>query len=277
MPTLHDPIAFSFGPLEVRWYAIFILSGIVSGILLSSWLAGKRGLDPDFIYDIAPWVVVTGIVGARLYWVILEWDRFADNPAGALNIRSGGLTIHGAVIGGVLAIWVLCRLYKQPFFTWLDIIAPAAALGQALGRWGNWANQEAFGTPTDVPWAVTIDPARRPPGYEAFSTFHPTFLYESIFNLINALVLSWLVLCGPRLTWFRTGDVIALYLIAYGVVRYFLERIRTDSLYIGPWPAAYWLSFALVIVGVGIMVWRHRGAAQAHESRSSRDTSEDPA
>ena len=257
MPTLHDPIAISIGPLDIRWYAIFILSGIVGGVLLSSWLAGRCGLNPDFIYDIAPWVVFAGIAGARLYYVILEWDRFQHDLTGAINIRGGGLTIHGAVVGGVLAIWLLCRRSGEPFFTWLDIIAPAAALGQALGRWGNWANQEAFGTPTDLPWAVTIDPSRRPPGYEAYSTFHPTFLYESLFNVLNAIILSWLVLRGPRLAWFRSGDVVALYLIAYGVVRFFIERIRTDSLYIGPWPAAYWLSFALIAVGLTIVVWRH--------------------
>lgn len=257
MPTLHDPIAISIGPLDVRWYAIFILSGILGGVMLSSWLAGKRDLNPDFIFDIAPWVVFAGIAGARLYYVILEWGRFQHDLIGAINIRGGGLTIHGAVVGGVLSIWFLCRRSGEPFFAWLDIIAPAAALGQALGRWGNWANQEAFGTPTDLPWAVTIDPSRRPAGYEAFSTFHPTFLYESLFNVLNAIILSWLVLRGPGWKWFRSGDVVALYLIAYGVIRFLIERIRTDSLYIGPWPAAYWLSFVLIAVGVTIIVWRH--------------------
>lgn len=272
MPTLNDPVAIGIGPLEVRWYAVFILAGIIGGVLLSSWLAGKRGRNPDFIYDIAPWVVFAGIFGARLYYVILEWDRFQDDIVGAINLRGGGLTIHGAVIGGVIAIWLLCRRSGEPFFTWLDIIAPAAALGQTLGRWGNWANQEAFGTPTDLPWAVTIDPSRRPPGYETFSTFHPTFLYESIFNLFNTILLSWLVIRGPRWSWFRNGDVIALYLILYGIVRLFIERIRTDSLYIGPLPAAYWLSFGLMAAGVSIIVWRH--GIVLHDGTGDADTGE---
>ncbi len=258
MPSLHDPVAIALGPLEIRWYAVFILSGIFGAVALAHWLAGKRGLDQEFIFDIAPWVVFLGIAGARLYYVLLEWDRFKDDLVGAANIRGGGLTIHGAVIAGALTVWWLCRRYREPLFTWLDIIAPGVALGQALGRWGNWANQEAFGTPTDLPWAVTIDPARRPSAYEAFATFHPTFLYESIFNLVNAILLSWLVVNGPRLRWFRNGDVIGLYLIGYGVVRFFIERIRTDSLYIGPWPAAYWLSFGLIAVGLAIMVLRRR-------------------
>lgn len=268
MPSLHDPVAIGLGPFEIRWYAVFILSGIFGGLALAYWLAGKRGRDQEFVFDLAPWAVLSGIIGARLYYVLLEWDRFGDDLIGAINIRGGGLTIHGAVIGGGLAIWFLCRRYREPFFTWLDITAPAVALGQALGRWGNWANQEAFGTPTDLPWAVTIDPVRRPPGYEAFTTFHPTFLYESIFNLANAVVLSWLVLNGPRLRWFRDGDVIGLYLISYGVIRLFIERIRTDSLYIGPWPAAYWLSFGLIAAGAAIMVWRRRVTAERGKARS---------
>lgn len=256
MPSLGDPIAFSLGPVDVRWYALFILTGILGAIGLSSWLAGRRGLDPEYLLDIAPWVVFLGIAGARLYWVVLEWDRFRDDPLGALNIRSGGLSIHGSIIAGIIVIWVLTRRDGQPFFTWLDLIVPGVALGQAIGRWGNWANQEAFGTPTDLPWAVTIDLAHRPAGYEQFATFHPTFLYESLFNLLNAVLLSWLVLRLPGVRWMRSGDVVALYLINYGVVRFFIERIRTDSLYMGPLPAAYWLSFALIGAGLLIIVGR---------------------
>ena len=256
MPSPHDPVAFSLGPLDVRWYALFILCGIVGAVALSYWLAAKRGLDPEYIFDMAPWVVFLGIAGARLYWVLLEWDHFRDDPLGALNIRSGGLSIHGSIIVGIITIWALCRHWRQPFFTWVDIIVPGVALGQAIGRWGNWANQEAFGTPSTLPWAVQIDPAHRPAGYEQFATFHPTFLYESIFNVLNAIVLAWLVLRLPRLRHLRAGDATALYLIAYGVIRFFIERIRTDSLFIGPLPAAYWLSFALVGAGVLLMLAR---------------------
>lgn len=263
MPTLHDPIAIDLGPLEIRWYAVFILTGIFSAVALSYLLASRRGYDPEFIFDMAPWVVFLGIVGARMYYVALEWDRFRFDFLGAVNIRSGGLSIHGAIIAGALTVWILCRKHRQPLFAWLDIIAPGVALGQAFGRWGNWANQEAFGTPTDLPWGVTIDPSRRPTGYEAFSTFHPTFLYESMFNLVNAMVLSWLLLNGPRLRWYRAGDVIGLYLIAYGVIRFFIERIRMDSLFIGPWPAAYWLSFGLMAAGAAIVLARRRVSAGA--------------
>jgi len=262
MPTLSDPTAFSLGPVDVRWYALFILAGILGAIGLSAWLAGHRGLDSDFLLDIAPWVVFLSIAGARLYYVLLEWDTFQDTPAAALNIRSGGLSIHGALIVGVITVVVLCQLHRQPFFSWADVILPGLALGQAIGRWGNWANQEAFGTPTDLPWAVTIDPSRRPEGYEQVATFHPAFLYESILNLLNAAVLSWLVLRLPSMRSLRNGDVAALYLVNYGIIRLLIERIRTDSLYIGPLPAAYWLSFLLIAGGIAFMLIVRSTAAE---------------
>jgi phosphatidylglycerol---prolipoprotein diacylglyceryl transferase len=267
MPTLSDPVAISLGPLEIRWYAIFIVTGIVLAVLLCSWLTRRRSEDPEIILDMAPWVVLGAIIGARLYYVILEWERYHDDLLAALNFRAGGMTIHGAIVAGALIIWLYSRhIGDSPWF-WMDIIVPGVALGQAIGRWGNWANQEAFGTPTDLPWAVTIDPARRPSGYEEFATFHPTFLYESLFNLAFAAVLSWLVVKGPSFGWFRNGFVVGIYLIGYGLVRLPLESIRTDSLYIGPWPAAYWLSFALIAAGSTILLWRWgMGSEVTHET-----------
>jgi len=270
MPTLDDPFAFSFGPVEVRWYALFILAGIAAAIVLIRWLATKRGLNPEFVLDMAPWVVFLSIAGARLYYVLLQADAYADNPADALNIRLGGLSIHGALIAGIATVYVYCRMRGERFFTWIDLLVPGVALGQAIGRWGNWANQEAFGTPTDLPWAVTIDPARRPPGYEAEATFHPTFLYESLFNLANAVLLSWLALRLPRTRWLRPGDVAWLYFILYGVARLFIERIRTDSLTIGPLPAAYWLSFALIGFGVAMIVLRRTRWINADDASEAR-------
>jgi len=272
MPVLNDPVAISMGPFDVRWYALFILIGIFAAIGLATWLASKRGLDPEFLLDMAPVVVISALVGARLYYVLLRWDYFLDKPSEALNVRSGGMSIHGALIVGVLVTWWYTRRHRQSFLTWADLIVPGVALGQAIGRWGNWANQEAFGTPSDLPWAVTIDPGNRPVGYEDVSTFHPTFLYESLFNLANAILLSWLVLRLPKSGWMRSGDVLGVYLIAYGIARLLIERIRTDSLTIGPWPAAYWLSLALVLAGVTVMVgsrcWDQRSGDRAPKSPS---------
>lgn len=251
MPQLTDPVAISLGPLDIRWYALFIVCGMVLGIGLSYWLAEKRGLDGGFVLDIAPWVVFLSIAGARFYYVLLEWDRYRDDLPGALNFRGGGLSIHGAIVVGIITVIVLCRMYEQPTRTWMDMLVPGLALGQAMGRWGNWANQEAFGKPTDLPWAVTIDPRNRPAAYPDVATFHPTFLYESVFNLVNAGVLAWLVVRGPRISWLRPGDVTAIYLIGYGVARFIIEQMRTDSLYIGPLPAALW--FSMVLIGGGLL------------------------
>ncbi len=257
MPTLNDPVAFSLFGLTIRWYALFILAGIFAAIWLIQLLVARRGMDPNFILDIAPWVVVGSIAGARLTYVLLKWDYYGNHLEDAVNIRLGGLAIHGAVITGVTLVAFFCYRSKQRFLHWADPIIAGLALGQAIGRWGNWANQEAFGTPTDLPWAVTIDPNRRPAAFPDQATFHPTFLYESIFNLVNALVLSWIVLRIPRNRFWREGDALWVYLISYGIGRFLIERIRTDSVYLGPLPGAYWASFGFIGVGLAMMILRH--------------------
>lgn len=262
MPSPSDPIAFSIFDVGVRWYAIFILLGIAAAILLVRWLAQKRGLDPNFPFDAAPWIVFAGIVGARGYYLLLRFDYFVANPGEAFNLRLGGLTIHGAIVGGTLMLAFLCWRQNQPFLRWSDVIIPGLALGQGIGRWGNWANQEAFGQPTDLRWGVAIDLAHRPQQYAEFERFHPTFLYESIFNLLNAVLLSSLVLNAPRLR-LRDGDVLWIYLILYGSVRFVIESIRTDSLYIGPFPAAHWISAGMILFGAAMLIIRRRGPSNA--------------
>lgn len=258
MPTLRDPVAVEIGALSIRWYALFIVLGIVLAVWLASWIANEQGLDSDRLLDVAPFIVLAAIVGARVYYVMLEWDRYRGDIWGAINVRNGGLTIHGAIVGGTLAAWLLLRRDGYSVWRWFDAIIPALPLGQAIGRWGNWANQEAFGTPTNLPWAVTIDPSRRPAGYEQFATFHPTFLYESLASLVLCSVLTALVLNQRRISWYRSGMAVGTYLVCYGVIRLALERIRTDSLYIGPLPAAYWMSYALITAGVVVFLARRR-------------------
>lgn len=258
MPSPADPVAFSFLGIEIRWYAIFMLAGIVAGVALTRFIAARIGLDPDWTLDAAPWIVFASIVGARLYYVLLRGPELLSRPLDALNIRLGGLSFHGGLIAAAIALIILCRRQGQRFFAWADAAVPGAALAQAIGRWGNWANQEAFGTPTDLPWGLWIDPDRRPPGFLDAERFHPTFLYESLFNLANAVVLTWLALRVPSSPRLRQGDVLAVYLIAYGVARFLIERIRTDSLYLGPFPAAYWLSWAFIVAGGALLIARHQ-------------------
>ncbi len=267
MPSPSDPIAFSVFGIDVRWYALFMLAGVVAGLVLARFLAGRIGLDPDWVFDAAPWVVLFSIVGARSYYVALRVDHFLAHPAEAINIRLGGLAFHGALIAGTAAFALLCLRARQPFLWWTDAVVPAVALAQAVGRWGNWANQEAFGTPTGAPWGLWIDPDRRPAQFAGVDRFHPTFLYESLFNLANAAVLSWVALGVPRSTGLRHGDVLAIYLINYGVARFLIERIRTDSLYLGPLPAAYWLSWGLIAVGAGLLIFLRRTRSPTTDPR----------
>lgn len=259
LPTIHDPVAFHIFDVPVRWYGLFILSGILVGVAVVRILATRRGLDPEFAIDAAPIVVVAAVVGARTYYLLLRNDYFRDNPRELVSLQLQGLTIHGALIAGVATFAILCRLRDAPLLPWTDVVIAAVPIGQAIGRLGNWANQEAFGTPSSLPWAVHIDPSNRPAAYATSETFHPAFLYEGILNLCVAGVLIWMVLRVPTTPRLRDGDVLAAYLVLYGLVRLAVERIRTDSLTIGPWPAAYWLSAALIVLGLGLAMARRVG------------------
>jgi phosphatidylglycerol---prolipoprotein diacylglyceryl transferase len=254
IPSPASPVAFSLVGLDVRWYALFLLAGLMAGLLFTRWLATRVGLEPDWVWDAAPWIVLSAIVGARLYYVLLRADYFTQHPAEAINLRLGGMAFHGSLVAGIAAFVILARRDRQPVLAWTDIAMPGVALAQAVGRWGNWANQEAFGLPTNLPWGVAIDVAHRPPQFVDATTFHPTFLYESIFNLANALVLGWLALRVPSSRILRHGDILGIYLIGYGVARFIIERMRTDSLYIGPLPAAFWLSWLLVAAGALVLI-----------------------
>ncbi|MFT4037252.1 MAG: prolipoprotein diacylglyceryl transferase [Thermomicrobiales bacterium] len=253
IPSPVSPVAFSLLGLEVRWYALFLLAGMVAGLLLTRSLARRVGLDPEWVWEAAPWVVLSAIVGARLYYVLLRADYFVAHPQEAINIRLGGMAFHGSLAAGIAVFLYLCRRDKQPALAWTDVALPGVALAQAIGRWGNWANQEAFGLPTTLPWGVQIAEAHRPPQFATSPAFHPAFLYESIFNLANAILLSWLALRVSHSARLRHGDPLGVYLVLYGLARFIIERLRTDSLYIGPMPAAFWLSWTLILAGTLVL------------------------
>jgi phosphatidylglycerol:prolipoprotein diacylglycerol transferase len=266
MPSPADPVAFTLGPLEIRWYALFILSGILVGIWVASRMAKWRGDDPNFIADVAPIVILAAVLGARLYFVALEWSYFGDHPAKIIGLQLRGLTIHGALAGGILAFWIICRYQHRLFLHWADTLVCGIPVGQAIGRLGNWANQEAYGRPTTLPWGVEIDPIHRPPMYPDASTFHPTFLYEMICSFILAAILILVLQRYSRAPDWQNGTLLGLYLIGYGVIRWVIESLRTDSLRIGPWPAAYWLSAALIGVGGLLILYLYRIHADVRAS-----------
>ena len=192
------PNGFSIGPIFVHFYGIVIMIGVLAGSWLAQKEADRRGQDGKQIWDLLIWILISGIIGARLWHIltpspslieqgVTTWYYFT-HPLDAVAIWKGGLGIPGAVIGGIIALWFYTRRHKLPFLLWLDILAPSVALGQAIGRWGNFFNQELYGAPTQLPWAIFIDSQHRLPGFENQAMYHPLFLYESLWNLANVVM-----------------------------------------------------------------------------------------
>lgn len=254
------PIIFQLGPLAIRWYGLLIAIALAIGITLSQKLAQRRGLDPEAIADLSIWLVVGALPAARLYYVAFEWDRYADNPLSAFAIWQGGIAIHGAILGGMLAALLFARLNRLPFWALADVVAPALVLGQAIGRWGNFFNSEAFGGPTDLPWRVYIPPAQRPPGLGAVEYYHPTFLYESLWNLGVFTLVMWLFFWGLRHpNRLKTGTLFLVYFAAYSLGRFWIEGLRLDSLMLGPLRIAQVVSLTGIVLGVAGLLWLYVG------------------
>ncbi|MGB3535041.1 MAG: prolipoprotein diacylglyceryl transferase [Microcoleaceae cyanobacterium] len=254
--TSPGPIITEIGPVALRWYGLLIASALLIGVTLSQYLAQRRHFNPDLIGDLAIWLVLGAIPGARLYYVAFEWDKYAQDPGRILAIWQGGIAIHGAILGGLLATLIFAKLQKFPFWQLVDVVAPSLILGQAIGRWGNFFNSEAFGRPTDVPWKLYIPPANRPPGLATYEYFHPTFLYESLWNLSAFILLLILFFRGlkgkPPL---KAGTIFLVYLILYSSGRVWIEGLRTDSLMLGPLRIAQFVSLAGIALGAIGLLW----------------------
>ncbi len=243
------------GSTPLRWYGLLIASAVLIGVNLSSYLARRRGVNPDLLADLSIWLVVGAIPCARLYYVAFEWPQYANNPREILAIWHGGIAIHGAMIGGLTAAWIFAKLKRVSFWQLADLVAPAAILGQAIGRWGNFFNSEAFGRPTDSPWRLYIPLAQRPSGYDAFSYFHPTFLYESLWNLGVFSLLMVLFNWGLRTNRLKTGTLFFVYIATYSLGRVWIEGLRMDSLMLGLLRVAQLVSLGGVIIGLIGLVW----------------------
>ncbi|OKH25656.1 prolipoprotein diacylglyceryl transferase [Hydrococcus rivularis NIES-593] len=250
------PIMFEIGPVSIRWYGFLIASAVLIGVTLSQYLAKRRNINPDLIGDLAIWLIIAAIPSARLYYVIFQWQEYAQRPGDILAIWKGGIAIHGAIIGGTLAAMIFARLNKISVWQLLDLVVPALALGQAIGRWGNFFNSEAFGKPTDLPWKLYIPPSNRPPQYLDYEYFHPTFLYESIWNLLVFLLLMYIFFWGlkhrERL---KVGTIALVYFVAYSIGRFWIEGLRIDSLMFGPLKMAQMVSLTLILLSSIALVW----------------------
>jgi len=254
------------GPLTLSFYGMLIMAGVIGAAVLSYFEAKRRGQDPEIIYDSLTWIVLGGVIGARVWHILtppasmveqgITTMYYLTHPLVAIAIWRGGLGIPGAVAGGALAFYLYARKRGINFALWADIFAPGVALGQAIGRWGNFINQEVYGKPTDLLWGITIDPQHRLPEFMSFSTYHPLFLYESLFNLVNMGFLLWLSRkFGEK---FKPGDVFLTYLITYPIFRFFMEYLRLDNSYVGGINANQMLMIVLVIASAAWIIWRHR-------------------
>ncbi|HEY7463663.1 MAG TPA: prolipoprotein diacylglyceryl transferase [Candidatus Limnocylindria bacterium] len=257
-----DPVAIRIGGLEIHWYGIIIASAVLAAGWVGTQEARRRGEDPDTGWAMLLPVLVLAVIGARLYHVIHQWDYYSQNLAQIPAIWTGGLGIPGAVVGGVLAIWLYSRWSKLNTLRWLDIFASTMLLGQAIGRLGNFVNQELYGPPTTLPWGIPIDAAHREPQWANLAVypvdttrFHPLFAYEAILNLIGFFVILWLARrLAHRL---YDGDILLVYLMWYSAVRVALETFRVNNWLILGIPTATWLGI-ITFLAAGAFLWlRH--------------------
>jgi len=233
-----NPVAFKVFGVEIMWYGVLISLGVLLGVFFALKECRRIGFKEDNLLDFLLMAIPAAIVGARIYYVIFSWDYYSQNISEIINIRNGGLAIHGALIAGIIVSVLFCKRRKINPLLLLDILMPSVALGQSIGRWGNFINQEAHGGPTDLPWGIVVDGQK----------VHPTFLYESIITLCIFIFL----------TWFRKnkkttdGQVLALYLILYSAGRFFIEGLRTDSLMFFGMRIAQLVSLGSAIAGIAI-------------------------
>jgi prolipoprotein diacylglyceryl transferase len=247
--------ALDLGPISLHVYGILLAIGVV----VAAWMASRRwkqwGHERREFDDVVVWIVIGGVVGARLYHVATDYEKFQGNWGRVFEIWNGGLSIWGVVAGGLIAVFVVCRVkhIEMPLMT--DAIVPGLLVAQAIGRYGNWFNQELFGEPTTLPWGLEIDVVNRPVGFREFDTFHPTFLYESLYCLALVVLLLWV----ERRWRLRTGQLTALYLATYCFGRFWLENLRIDhARLVGPLRVNAWVSLLAMLGGVAWFAWLQR-------------------
>ena len=250
--------AFSIGGYEVKMYGVVMFCAILLGVLVSDFIAKRyyKTVDSDILFDFYPRMIFSGIVFARLYYVVLNFDYYINHLVEIPAIWHGGISIHGAILGGVLAGVFYFKKNHLPILKYADVITFGLVAAQALGRWGNFFNSEAFGIPCNLPWKLYIAPQYRPLEYHSYSYFHPTFLYESIWCILVFIVLFLFFLNFKN---YRSGMVFFSYFILYSIGRFLIEGIRTDSvLNIGVVPIAQIVSVLLFIIGMVGLIYCYK-------------------
>lgn len=256
--SVIDPVAISIGPIKIYWYGIIIALAMLMGISLATKEAQKLGLEEDTMVDMALWAIPIGFIGARLYYVLFKWDYYIQNPSEIIAIWNGGIAIYGGLIAGGLAVYWFARRKKMTLTLLLDILAPSVLLAQSIGRWGNFINQEAHGGAVSRQFLETLYlPEFIIEQMNINGTYyHPTFLYESLWNLLGFILL---IILRNQKGLLRRGEVALSYVIWYSFGRFFIEGMRTDSLWIGDiMRVSQMLSLVLFISAIILLVYRRR-------------------
>lgn len=252
-------VIFSLLGIDIMWYGVLIAVGIFLGVFAGGKMAERFGVSEDDFSSMMIWAIVAAIIGARLYYVLFSLDYYLAHPAQIINIRKGGLAIHGGILAAVLVAYLYARKKKLPFLNLADAAMPGLALGQSIGRWGNFFNQEAYGGPTDLPWGMWING----------TTVHPTFLYESIVTFALFVFLWWYGKNKRK----HPGELMAIYGIVYGTARFFIEGLRTDSLYFFHLRIAQLVSLVFVILGIaGLILLRRKPVEPERKRKKTKRT-----
>ncbi len=263
LPSPPSPIMFEVGPFALRYYGLCIALGIVVGTWMTSRELERKGYDGALALDSLFLIIPLGFIGARAYHVATDYDLYADDPIpGVFAVWNGGLGIYGAVAGGFIGLLIFCRLRGISPLAFADAAAPGLILAQAIGRWGNYFNQELFGRPTGLPWGIRIAPDNRPTEFADAAAFHPTFLYESIWNALMCLVLLWVARRFAH--GLKDGDVFLLYVSLYSVGRFFVEALRVDPAFLigGAVRGNLFVSSVLALGFALILLLRHSGTGR---------------
>ena len=275
---LVDPIAFHLGPLPVYWYGIAYAIGLFVSFTVLVRQARQFGQDPELVGNGLIVIAVAALIGGRLYHVIDQWALYKDDLAKIILPPYSGLGVYGGLITGVIAFIILVRYHRIPAWTWADIVAPALFTMQAVGRWGNFFNQELYGPPTNLPWGIAIDCAHRVAAYpcstfpEATTAFQPLFLYESLSGLVGVGLLIWLSRRRPYPL--RPGDQILIFFMWYAVVRFLLENLRTGNWFVAGVPTAQLMSILFGLGAFLVLLYRHRRPVELADASGTTDLDE---
>lgn len=255
-----DRVAFSIFGLDVYWYGVIIVAGILVAAIFAKKEFERRGYKADIVDDILFAILPIGVIGARIWYVIFEWDYYGSHLNEIIDIRGGGLAIHGGIIFGLIALFFFGKRRNIPMLDLTDIMTPSLAFAQAVGRWGNFTNAEAHGYETNLPWGIIIDGVK----------VHPTFLYESLGDF---LIFLFLVIYRKKnpIKGFQTG----IYFLAYGVLRFFVEGLRTDSLYVFGLRTAQLVSIVFMIVGIALIIYAKRENLPPHFYKEKKKEKQD--